>query len=281
MTTGGAFGSPLMLGGGSTATATPTAAPPDFAYKPGLGPMVRSPGGGSASTVTQSDFEEAWKRRGGHVNPVAVDDQLANRQRYEDALAARKYASNVRAAGKAEARDIRLGQATPDVVSRAELARRPDLQAEMYKNYAASAAAQGASDPATMAWSAGMVSLTGALSTATTPEQISAITAMINRHMADKPDPSRVPVPPPPGLSPAIAPVIPRTASLPPSAGTPVRPSAPSARSPTTRRRRPSAVRGAFSKPWTTNWPAPDFNWNPWYGMTQLGEAFGDWARSP
>lgn len=89
MTTGGSFGSPLMLGQGPGGE-TPTRQP--FAYKPGRGPTITSPGGQS-EVKTPEEFQQTWNQMSG--NARGGDLRMALADQRERAAADPRIAANI------------------------------------------------------------------------------------------------------------------------------------------------------------------------------------------
>lgn len=89
VTTGGTFGSPLMLGqgpGGESSARQP------FAYKPGRGPTITSPGGKS-EVVSPEAFQQMWNQMSGNARGGALRMALAEQR--ERAAADPSIAANI------------------------------------------------------------------------------------------------------------------------------------------------------------------------------------------
>jgi len=89
MTTGGTFGSSVMLGPGPGGE-SPTRQP--FAYKPGRGPTITSPGGQSG-VVSPEAFQQMWNQMSGNARGGALRMALADQRKL--AAADPRIAANI------------------------------------------------------------------------------------------------------------------------------------------------------------------------------------------
>jgi hypothetical protein len=122
MTTGGALGSALMRGGGDIG-GQPRAPNRDFAYKPGLGPMVYEDGG-KISNVTDEEFQRTFRDMPGEERGGALRAALANQRTAAEADP--RIAANIE---KNEAAIARQNGGAPIVTDPAE--RQAMFQREM------------------------------------------------------------------------------------------------------------------------------------------------------